>query len=180
MGKKGRKRERKGRDGQTHLSGGKGESVRMSREGVIRDMTHHTGAAHWRANTLEPTETNLAAYVLHICCMLNHACVILLKRISVCMRYLEQKTRSGGWDRGGGPHAAKDKSLIYIHVSLLSRHGAMCAYIFLPDLFYLWWSGTANCCWTRTEASLCLAPLPLLSLSLALQTRERASKKAWR
>lgn len=33
--------------------------MRVSREGVIRHMTHHTGTAHWRANTLEPTEMKL-------------------------------------------------------------------------------------------------------------------------
>ena len=71
MVKEGRK---KGREGQTHLSGGKGEIVRMPREGVIRDKTHHAGAFHWRANTLEPTEIKLAAYVLHICSSTMHVC----------------------------------------------------------------------------------------------------------
>lgn len=47
------KKERKGREGQTHLRGGESESVRVSRQGEIRDMTHHAGAAHRRANTLK-------------------------------------------------------------------------------------------------------------------------------
>lgn len=42
----------------------------MSREGEIRDMTHHAGAAHWRANTLEPREDLGCLHILvHICCM---------------------------------------------------------------------------------------------------------------
>lgn len=47
-GKKGKERK-----GQTHLGGGKGVSVRVSRQGEIRDMSHHAGAAHWRASTLQ-------------------------------------------------------------------------------------------------------------------------------
>lgn len=54
-----KEKAKKGGERQAHLSGGKGESVRVSREGVIRDMTHHAGAVHWRANTLEPIQTNL-------------------------------------------------------------------------------------------------------------------------
>lgn len=54
--------------GHTHLRGGKSKSVRVSRQGEIRDMTHHAGAAHWRANTLE-ARIKMAAYkaaVLHV------------------------------------------------------------------------------------------------------------------
>lgn len=52
------KGKRKEGERQAHLSGGKGESVRVSREGGFRDMTHHAGAVHWRANTLEPIKNN--------------------------------------------------------------------------------------------------------------------------
>lgn len=51
--KKRKKKRDKGRGGHTHLSGRESESVRVSRQGEIRDMTHHAGAAHRRANTLE-------------------------------------------------------------------------------------------------------------------------------
>lgn len=63
------KRKVKGREGQTHLRGGKGESVRVSREGEIRDMTHHAGAAHWRANTLEAKEKG-SLQGCDCCCLL--------------------------------------------------------------------------------------------------------------
>lgn len=99
----GERRQEKGKirwKGQAYLGGGKGESVRVSREGVFRDMTHHAEAVPLRASTLEPTERNLAAYIRHICYMLTNAFVVLIKR-------------SGGWDRGGGWHAAKGISLCY-------------------------------------------------------------------
>lgn len=54
----------KATEGQTHLRGGKSESVRVSREGEIRDMTHHAGAAHWRANTLEARDKDCLQTVI--------------------------------------------------------------------------------------------------------------------
>lgn len=51
-----KKRRDKGRKGQTHLRGGESKSVRVSREGGIRGMTRHAGAAHRRANTLKVRE----------------------------------------------------------------------------------------------------------------------------
>lgn len=50
------KRRDKGRKGQTHLRGGESKSVRVSREGGIRGMSRHAGAAHRRANTLKVRE----------------------------------------------------------------------------------------------------------------------------
>lgn len=48
-------KETEGR-GQPYLRGGKGASVRMSIEGVVRNVAHHAGAVHRRANALEPEE----------------------------------------------------------------------------------------------------------------------------
>lgn len=61
-----KKRRDKGRKGQTHLRGGESKSVRVSREGGIRGMTRHAGAAHRRANTLKVREKE-AAYTLLYC-----------------------------------------------------------------------------------------------------------------
>lgn len=61
-----KKRRDKGRKGHTHLRGGESKSVRVSREGGIRGMTRHAGAAHRRANTLKVREKE-AAYTLLYC-----------------------------------------------------------------------------------------------------------------
>lgn len=141
--------------GQTHLRGGKGESVRVPREGQIRDMTHHAGAAHRRADALEAREKG------HLYFKPMHAC--LLKIVQT-----EQEA--------GVQRAQFITTLAQERVGMFS--GAL--HIFSPDLFYLWWSGTVNCCWTQIEVSPCLSPPPLLCLALAPQTRGRAGRKAWR
>ena len=92
----------------------------------------------------------------------------------VYLRYLCQKVQTERED--GVQRAQFITTSAQVCVSMFS--GAI--HVFSPDLFYLWWSGTVNCCWTQIEVSPCLSPPPLLSPSLAPQTRGRAGKKAWR
>lgn len=124
----------------------------MSREGEIRDMTHHAEAAHWWTNTLEEKK---AAYILCYMCM--H--VFILKRLSVYIK-------------------SSDRAEVRLSPSSLREH--ILSNLFLPDLFYLWWSGRVNCCWILNEVFPCLSRPPLLFLSLVRRTRERVDKKARR
>jgi len=68
----------------------------------------------------------------------------------------------------------------YLHQTAGGRPAGKAVHLVSPGLFSLWWSGTVSCCWTQSEVSSCLSQHPLLFLSLALQTRERAGRKAWR
>lgn len=127
----------------------------MSREWEIRDMTHHAGAAHRRANTLEAREKRLPTQ--------RASCVLHANPAKQSVPYRSASEQS---DRGELRGATS-----HILTTDLSS----------PDPFALWWSGRVNCCWTPSEVAPCLSPPPaLLFLSLVHWTRERGGRRAWR